>query len=284
MTSEAQQVSSKAKSLQPEQRSPFLATLSSAPANCQLQPCSVIINAQPWRPTYLVSSPCTPNTLRLHQSGPTLWLATPHTVHGSRTLQLIADRAHTTLVNIQNGQQYVDPIQGPCTTAILTTSVGPLLAMISLIFTAGALLLMFLILLAGVVDHNPTSQFYFLQVATANIPGAHPISRWTYWNICSVTAKNRNDCGNVHPAFPFDPPAKSNFGTHTNIPKAFIGTSKFYYLTRFMFAFMLITLFFGVCALFTGILAMCSRIGSYLSGLLGMIALFFQSLNASLMT
>jgi hypothetical protein len=27
-----------------------------------------------------------------------------------------------------------------------------------------------------------------------------------------------------------------------------------------------------------------SRIGSYLSGLLGMLALFFQSINASLMT
>jgi len=88
----------------------------------------------------------------------------------------------------------------------------------------------------------------------------------------------------VHPAFPFDPPSSRNFGTTTDVPKAFIGTSRYFYLTRFMFAFELIALFFAVCALFTGMLALCTRLGSYLSGLLTTIALLFQTVTAALMT
>lgn len=61
-------------------------------------------------------------------------------------------------------------------------------------------------------------------------------------------------------------------------------TNKFYYLTRFMFAFVLIALFFAVCSLFLGIFALCSRIGSYLSSVMCMIAAFFQTLVAALMT
>jgi hypothetical protein len=150
---------------------------------------------------------------------------------------------------------------------------------------AGGLLFMFLILLGGVTNHNPVNQFYFLEVNTAGIPtGPHPVARWTYWNLCPVRSNGRNNCGDVHPAFPLDPPSHRNFDTTRDIPKQFIGTSKYFYMTRFMFAFMLIALFFAVCSFFTGMLALCSRIGSYLSGLLGMIALFFQTINASLMT
>lgn len=157
-------------------------------------------------------------------------------------------------------------------------------ALLSLFFTAGALLLMFLILLAGAVNHSPVNKFYFLQASTHGIPGAPAISRWTFWNLCPVTANGSNKCGAVHPAFPLDPPSHRNFDTTTDVPKQFLHTGKYFYLTRFMFAFMLITMFFAVCALFTGVLAMCTRIGSYLSGLLAMIALFFQTLMASLMS
>lgn len=142
---------------------------------------------------------------------------------------------------------------------------------------------MFLVLLAGVSDHSPLNKIYFLQAATGNIPHAPTQSRWTYWNLCSAT-NGKNDCGKVRPAFPFDPPSGRNFDTSMNVPDAFIGTRKYYYLTRFMFAFALIALFWAVCSLFTGLLALCSRIGSYLSGLLVMFALFFQTLTAALMT
>lgn len=58
----------------------------------------------------------------------------------------------------------------------------------------------------------------------------------------------------------------------------------YYYLSRFMFAFFIISLFFSVVGLFASLLAFCSRLGSYLSGLTVAIALFFQIIAASLMT
>ena len=143
--------------------------------------------------------------------------------------------------------------------------------------------MMFFIILWGTSNHSPLNTFYFLQVDTTGIPGFTGNHRWTFWNLCPVV-NGKNNCGAVHPAFPFDPASHRNFGTTKDVPKAFIGTSKYFYLTRFMFAFELIALFFGVCALFTGMLALCTRLGSYLSGLLASIALFFQTLTAALMT
>jgi hypothetical protein len=52
---------------------------------------------------------------------------------------------------------------------------------------------------------------------------------------------------------------------------------------RFGWVFYLIALFFGVCALFTGVLS-CTRLGSGLSGLVTGIALLFHSIAAALMT
>ena len=100
---------------------------------------------------------------------------------------------------------------------------GPLFALTSLILIAGACLLIFLVLLGGAVDHNPTNQIFFLQADTSGIPGAQPLSRWTFWNICSVSATGRNICPKVHPAFPLDPPSGRNLGTTTDIDAAFIG-------------------------------------------------------------
>ena len=61
-------------------------------------------------------------------------------------------------------------------------------------------------------------------------------------------------------------------------------TNQYYYLTRFMFAFVLIALFFGVISLFLGLLALCTKFGSYLDSAIVAVALFFQSVAAALMT
>jgi len=160
---------------------------------------------------------------------------------------------------------------------------------VSLILVAGGLLLMFLILLAGAIDDAPVNKFYFLQADTAGIPTAPAVSRWSYWNVCGVQ-NGRTVCGKqnfskVHPAFPLDPASHRNFDTTVHVPPNFIHHHTFYfYMTRFMFAFMLIALFFGACALATGLLALCTRLASYLSGFFAMIAMIFQALNAALMT
>ena len=150
------------------------------------------------------------------------------------------------------------------------------------------------------MDKNPTNQFHFLQASTSGIPGAAAVTRWTFWNACSVV-NGRNSCPKVHPAYPFDP--HKNFGTETGVPKQLIryarlfrlqskeyitdtidSANSYYLMTRFMFAFVLIGGFFGACSLLLGCLALCSRIGSFLSSALCSVALFFQTITAALMT
>ena len=51
-----------------------------------------------------------------------------------------------------------------------------------------------------------------------------------------------------------------------------------------MFAFEFIALFFAASALLLGLLALCSRIGSFLTSALASVAAFFQAITAALMT
>lgn len=179
-------------------------------------------------------------------------------------------------------------------------NLGPLIALISLLLLAGAVVLILFTLLGGAVDHNPTNRFYFLEADTSGIAGAASLTRWTFWNACSVS-NGRNDCPKAHAAYPFDP--KRNFdGPDDGIPdlllryvencsemiRAFADSDRhskrYYFLTRFMFAFALIALFFTVMSLFLGLLALFSRIASVFSSAMSSVALFFQALTTALMT
>ena len=160
----------------------------------------------------------------------------------------------------------------------------PVFGLAALLLVAGGIVMQFFTILSGAINSAPLNKFYFLQAATGGIDNARNPSRWTFFAICGrdpSSGLNAN-CGNVVPALPFDPPR--NFGTTNGVPEQFIGTHTYFYLSRFMFAFYLIALFFAVCALFTGLLALCSRLGGYLSGLTVSIALFFQALAAALLT
>ena len=146
-------------------------------------------------------------------------------------------------------------------------------------------MLQFFVILSGTHIGTPVDLVYFLQANTGGINGGGMVrnpTRWTFFSICGVLNGRNANCGNVVPALPFDPPR--NFGTTNGVPAQFIGTTKFYYLSRFMFAFLLVALFFAVIAFFLSILALCTRLGAYLTGLNAAIALFFQALAASLMT
>jgi hypothetical protein len=159
---------------------------------------------------------------------------------------------------------------------------GPILALLSLIFVGGAVLLQFFTILTGAVNSAPLNKFYFLEASTNGIQGARNPSRWTFFAICGAENGLNANCGAVVPALPFDPPR--NFGTQDGVPEQFIGTHQYYYLSRFMFAFYLIALVFGAIALLTGLLALVSRLGGYISSMTTFIALFFQTLAATLMT
>ncbi|KAJ6092546.1 hypothetical protein N7486_007835 [Penicillium sp. IBT 16267x] len=158
------------------------------------------------------------------------------------------------------------------------------LGFLGLFFMASSILLIFLTLLGGANNSTPLNEIYFLQADTSNIPGAPTISRWTFWTVCSVNANGRSVCGSSHPDFPFDPPRSNNFNTTVNVPHQFIGTRHYYLTSRFMFPFIIIGLFFAVVSLFTGLLAICTRIGSYISAFLAWIALTFQVITTCLMT
>ncbi|KAF1966925.1 SUR7-domain-containing protein [Bimuria novae-zelandiae CBS 107.79] len=159
----------------------------------------------------------------------------------------------------------------------------PILGSIALFFLAGGLLLHWFLVLSGGVNSAPENRFYFLQASTGGIANTRNPSRWTFWAICGVDDAGHNaNCGSPVPALPFDPPR--NFGTQNNVPESFIGTKTYYYLSRFMFAFYLISFFFAHIALFTGLLALFSRLGGYLSALTTFVALFFQVIAAALMT
>lgn len=161
---------------------------------------------------------------------------------------------------------------------------GPILALASLFLLAGGIVLQFFTILSGAIKSSPIDLFYFLEASTNGISDARNPSRWTFFAICGSdpsTGRNAN-CGAVVPALPFDPPR--NFGTQDGVPEQFLNTHMYYYLSRFMFAFYLIALFFAAIALVSGLLALCSRLGGYLSAMTTSIALFFQTLAAALMT
>lgn len=158
--------------------------------------------------------------------------------------------------------------------------------MIALIILAGGIVLSFFVVLSGAVNTSPVGNTYFLQTTTGGISGGRDDygnpTRWTFLALCGEENGRNANCRGTQPALPFDPPR--NFGTENNVPEQFIGTRKFFYLSRFMFAFYIIALFFAVVAFFTSVLALCFRLGAYLTGLNTAIALFFQALTAALMT
>jgi hypothetical protein len=147
--------------------------------------------------------------------------------------------------------------------------------------------LQFFVILSGAVNGDPENKIWFLQASTAGIPGSgtHNVpnpARWTYFAICGVKNGKNVDCHDVRPALPFSPP--QNFQTHLNIPKQFIGTDQYYYLSRFMFAFYLVALFFSVIGFLLCIAAFFGRLGAYMTGLCSLLACLFQAVTASLMT
>lgn len=158
------------------------------------------------------------------------------------------------------------------------------MGLISLVLLAAAILFEFFIILSGSITSSPEDLIYFLQADTSGIPTAPSTARWTYWSICGTDGKYNVDCGKVTAALPFAPSNKRNFGTTQGVPQAFIGNSSYFYLSRFAWAFFLMALIFSAFALFTGLLALCTRFGAYLSGLNVAIALFWQSLAAVLTT
>lgn len=161
----------------------------------------------------------------------------------------------------------------------------PSLGLPALVFLAGSIVMLFFVILSGTTRTSPLNSTYFLQADTSGITGARDVSQWTYFYVCGT---NNQDCTKASPAMPF---GHAWADDADNIPSGLGGsyagstTSKFYYyMWRFGWVFYLISLFFAIGAFFTGFLACCGRLGSAISGLVSLTALFFYSVAVSLMT
>ncbi|CAD6446063.1 9aa202d9-4e5b-4990-9262-966e18b5ed7d [Sclerotinia trifoliorum] len=161
----------------------------------------------------------------------------------------------------------------------------PLTGTISLILIGASIMFMFFVILGGITQTTPLDKTQFLTADTSSIAGARPVSQWNYFRICG---EGNTDCGSSVPALPFgyawvgggDGAPSSLLGSHAKNTTS----SSYYYMWRFGWVFYLIGLFFTVFAFFASMLALCSRLGSFIGAWLTMVALFFFSIAASLMT
>jgi len=163
----------------------------------------------------------------------------------------------------------------------------PLLGLLALIFLFGGIVLQFLVVLSG-LETTPENQIYFLQTSLNGVTGGENVLnpvRWTWLRLCGVdeaTGLNAN-CLPTAADVPFSP--VDNFGTATGLPEAFSQhRNYYYYISRIGWAFYVIALFFAVIAIVTGLLALCTRLGAYLSSTFVFLAVGMQAVAASLMT
>ncbi|CAN3356353.1 protein Sur7p [Diutina catenulata] len=147
--------------------------------------------------------------------------------------------------------------------------------LVNTIFLAGVVVMMIFLVLSGSTAHSPIKQFYWLSADTSSISGAYSKSAWTTWGVCEMDGSNHvgKDCERDPIGLMISP--KDNFDTESGFPQEFVESrNMYYYLSRFAFAFLLIT--FGLVAIvfvvsFFG--SMASRVDKTLSPLLALTLL-----------
>ncbi|KZZ96107.1 cortical patch protein [Moelleriella libera RCEF 2490] len=154
-----------------------------------------------------------------------------------------------------------------------------------LILLGTSILFLFFTILPGVSDVTPLNKTYFLRATTGGITGARQFSQWTYFYICG---DDNLDCRDAKAALPFGYAWDSNAN---NVPDGLgggygSGTTSFkqFYMWRFGWVFIIITLFFEVLAFFSGFLACCGRLGSAISFFVAGLALVCHSVASALFT
>jgi len=156
----------------------------------------------------------------------------------------------------------------------------------SLILLAGAVVLLFFVVLSGVKNTTPLNKTYFLSADTSTIAGSgRATSQWTYFYVCGA---GNTGCGKPIPDMPF---GAAWVGGSASAPAALVGShykhttsTYYYYMWRFGWVFYLMALVFTVFAFFAALLSPISRLASGFSGLIATFALFWMSLAAALMT
>ncbi|SCU79715.1 LADA_0B02696g1_1 [Lachancea dasiensis] len=131
---------------------------------------------------------------------------------------------------------------------------------VTLLFLAGATLLLILILLSGAITEFPIDRFYWLEAETSDISGAPTgLARWTFWGLCTKDSSGNLQCPNLAPAYPISPRDNFSSAPSSELPSDFVDSrATYYYLTRFAFCFFWIALAFVGVALLLYALSWCS--------------------------
>ena len=157
--------------------------------------------------------------------------------------------------------------------------------LLSVIFTSGALLLLFFTLLDGVKTTSPLNHFWYLKanVQGAGVPQPDGYTYWTTFNTCGGNNGVLSQCGPVRAAFGFHP--YTQLSDTTGLPATFMENNSRYYLTsRVYFSFLLIGLFFTFLAWVTNLAGIFGRLGSAIAALFALMAFATDAIAASLMT
>ncbi|KAK9475190.1 SUR7/PalI family-domain-containing protein [Dipodascopsis tothii] len=138
-------------------------------------------------------------------------------------------------------------------------------------------------MLGGIKDVNPLNRIFMFEADTSGISSAPDSTRWTLWNRCGVSGGINHDCTSNHPAYAFQPDV--NFGTTSGVPSGFQSHhNRYYYMSRFTFAFFMIALIFSAFAFLSGWLSLCSRLASGVTSMLTALAAMFDIIASALAT
>ncbi|KAG5926708.1 hypothetical protein E4U42_003008, partial [Claviceps africana] len=154
-----------------------------------------------------------------------------------------------------------------------------------LILLATSILFLFFIILSAVSSATPLDKTYFLRANTAGITGARDWSQWTYFYVCG---DGNTDCTPAKAGMPI---GRAWDAGAQNVPDGLGGSygggttsHKFFYMWRFGWVFILMTLFFEIWAFLSGFLACCGRLGAAISFLVAGVALVCHTVASSLFT
>lgn len=151
---------------------------------------------------------------------------------------------------------------------------------LNLFFLAGAIILLLFVILAGSTDTFPFNRFYWVRANTSGISGASSESAWTFWGVCEY--QNFSNC-KLGPAYPISP--VDNFGTTSGVAKDFINNQDtYYFLSRFGFAFAIITLCFVGFSFILELVGLVHSVVDKIVALLVGIAFLFVSAFAAVQT
>ncbi|CCG84918.1 protein of unknown function [Taphrina deformans PYCC 5710] len=161
-----------------------------------------------------------------------------------------------------------------------------LFAILPLLLTAGALVLLLLTVLSGATNSNPLNKFFYLSAAVT-VPGQTSpdgMLHWTNYNYCGAENGKNVNCGTKHAAYGFAPARQLTDSTPAVPAEAVTHDKRSYITSRVYFSFLLIATFFTFIAMVACLAGFFGRIGSIIGLLASLMAFAVTAVAASLMT